>query len=254
MYLPSAPMGPRSVAAGGAARPLGGPTRNPWKAKHSEIVYSSSSFRPDGAKGTPELTKKLSVWQGDHDRTASRAATSAAPSGAGVSVTHSFHGLRSARLQRAELHPRLHSAAPSGRVCIRVGAEHPPYILWTLDFELWTLFSGLKRKNGHEAAIGTRFAHILPSLPIFPILRYYNIYRAVAIRCPKTSVFDTDSIRTGPQKNQKRSKSASFALPILPKSGLTGLGASARAVSSSKTRSKACAHAVFSEIRFFVSI
>ena len=41
------------------------------------------------------------------------------PAGAGVSITHLFHGLRSARLQRAELHPWLQAVAPSG--LIRIG-------------------------------------------------------------------------------------------------------------------------------------
>ena len=50
-FAVSAPTGRRNVATGGAARPHGGPTRNPWKAdegKGVEVLFFF--FRPGGAK------------------------------------------------------------------------------------------------------------------------------------------------------------------------------------------------------------
>ena len=67
----SAPTGRRIVAAGGAARPHGGPTRNPWKADEGKGVgVLFFLFRPGGAKEIfgatkgrlcPALTPRLRV-------------------------------------------------------------------------------------------------------------------------------------------------------------------------------------------------
>jgi len=72
----SAPTGPGAVAAGGAARPRSGPTRNPWAASAFRVLFFSTILF-------------FSPRRGDGG--------SSAPSGAVPSPTHPAHGLRSAR-------------------------------------------------------------------------------------------------------------------------------------------------------------
>jgi len=100
----SAPTGRQIVAAGGAARPHGGPTRNPWKADEGKAV---GVFSPLLA---PAGRRRFS-----NPRTDTYA--SSAPSGRKEEDEHAIAstGCASGGFAAAPLHPWLQSAAPLGR-------------------------------------------------------------------------------------------------------------------------------------------
>ena len=60
-FAVSAPSGRRNVAAGGAARPPCGPTRNPWKADERESFLPYSFFAPAGRRRFSQRRKHARV-------------------------------------------------------------------------------------------------------------------------------------------------------------------------------------------------
>jgi hypothetical protein len=102
----SAPTGPGAVAAGAAARPPSGPTRNPWAGSGFPILsFLAILFF--------SLIRFFSPRRGEACLPAGR--ETPPPLTGRVRRTRTFPtGCAPPALRRAALHPRLHAAAPAG--------------------------------------------------------------------------------------------------------------------------------------------
>jgi len=109
----SAPTGPWNVATGcapPALRPAAQPVESGTRIEKILFIFFSPR-RGEGGVRTPGGVHR-GVSRTSRVRFVRRRFRR--PSGADESKTRPFHGLRSARLPRAELHPWLHSTAPFG--------------------------------------------------------------------------------------------------------------------------------------------